>query len=136
MSKYTNSMTKVAGENIPAFRLVKISSSDETKVVIASGSDKNIIAVSKDNCPANDYVPLEILGVSNETIQVEASGGITAGSKVVADANGKIKQMPTAIATEQTVQCVGTVLTPSFADGNIVELAHASPYAITIPANT
>ena len=108
-------ITRQAGEDLIAFRRVKISGST---VVYADAGDAGIGTVqaavdySED---ANAAIRLDNAGTSKMT----ASGAVTAGAKVYSDDDGKI----TATKSDYTV---GFAIEAATADGDIIEILPAT----------
>lgn len=114
MSKQTNGpeVTFTAGEDLVAFRRVKISSST---VVYADAGDGGIGVVQAAVDYSEDANACIRLDNAGGTSKMMASGAISAGDKVYPDADGKITA--TAISP-----CIGIALEASTTDGDIIEV--------------
>ncbi len=114
MSKQVNGpeITMQAGEDLVAFRRVKISGST---VVYADAGDGGIGVVQAAVDYSEDANACIRLDNAGGTSKMMASGVISAGAKVYPDADGKITA--TAISP-----CIGTALEASTADGDIIEV--------------
>lgn len=131
-NSHINNITKTASADMPKGTVVKLDASDASKAVACAATDSDAIGVVLDDVKSGESVAVALLGVANHTVEVVASGAITAGAKVYLDASGKVRAAPAAGSSDQSVVCVGIALTPAYADGNIVELAHRAPVGETI----
>lgn len=131
-NSHINNITKTASADMPKGTVVKLDASDASKVVACAAADSDALGVVLDDVKSGESVAVALLGVANHTVEVVASGAITAGAKVYLDASGKVRAAPAAGDSDQSVVCVGIALTPAYADGNIVELAHRAPVGETI----
>ena len=131
-NSHINNITKTASADMPKGTVVKLDASDASKTVACAATDSDAIGVVLDDVKSGESVAVALLGVANHTVEVVASGAITAGAKVYLDASGKVRAAPAAGSSDQSVVCVGIALTPAYADGNIVELAHRAPVGETI----
>lgn len=129
---HINNITKTASADMPKGTVVKLDASDASKAVACAATDSDAIGVVLDDVKSGESVAVALLGIANHTVEVVASGAITAGAKVYLDASGKVRAAPAAGGADQSVVCVGIALTPAYADGNIVELAHRAPVGETI----
>lgn len=117
---------------MPKGTVVKLDSSDATKVAACAATDTDALGVVLDNVKSGDNVAVALLGIANHTVEALASGAIAEGAKVYLDASGKVRAAPAAGEADQSVVCAGIALTPAYADGNLVELAHRAPTSETI----
>lgn len=131
-NSHINNITKTASADMPKGTVVKLDASDASKTVACAATDSDAIGVVLDDVKSGESVAVALLGVANHTVEAVASGAITAGAKVYLDASGKVRAAPAAGSSDQSVVCVGIALTPAYADGNIVELAHRAPVGETI----
>ena len=129
-----NTITKTAAAALTKGTIVKLDSSDSSKVAACGASDANAIGVVLDNAAQGESVAVALLGLCNSTVEVIASAAISAGAKVYQAADGKVKPAPEAGLSAQTVYCVGVALAPAYASGNIIEIAHRAATVETIPA--
>lgn len=132
---HKNNITKTASADMSKGTVVKLDSSDSSKISACAATDANAIGVVLDSVKGGDNVAVALLGVANHTVEVLAGGAISAGEKVCLAANGKVSAFPAKSGSVQNVLCVGVALTAAYADGNIVELAHRAPAAETIAAS-
>ena len=129
-----NTITKIAAAALTKGMVVKLDSSDASKVAACGASDANAIGVVLDNAAQGESVAVALLGLCNTTVPAVASAAISAGAKVYQAADGEVQPAPAAGLSAQTVYCVGVALTPAYADGNEIELAHRAPAVEVIPA--
>lgn len=131
-NSHINNITKTASADMPKGTVVKLDASDASKAAACAAADSDAIGVVLDDVKSGESVAVALLGVANHTVEVAASGAIPAGAKVYLDASGKVRAAPAAGGSDQNVVCVGIALTPAYADGNMVELAHRAPVGETI----
>ena len=129
---HINNITKTASADMPKGTVVKLDASDALKVTACAAADSDALGVVLDDVKSGESVAVALLGIANHTVETIASGAIPAGAKVYLDASGKVRAAPAAGSSDQSVVCVGIALTPAYADGNIVELAHRAPVGETI----
>lgn len=131
-NSHINNITKTASADMPKGTVVKLDASDALKAVACAAADSDALGVVLDDVKSGESVAVALLGIANHTVETIASGAIPAGAKVYLDASGKVRAAPAAGSSDQSVVCVGIALTPAYADGNIVELAHRAPVGETI----
>lgn len=134
-NSHINNITKTAAADMPKGTVVKLDSSDASKVAACAAADSDALGVVLDDVKSGESVAVALLGVANHTVEVVASGAIAAGAKVCLAASGKVAAYPAQTSSAQNVVCVGIALTPAYADGNIVELAHRAPAPDTVAAS-
>lgn len=98
------------------FSLVKLASGTVVKCT-ATATDEPI-GVAEYATPEGGDVAVTLLGDVG-TLEMVASGIIAVGDKVVADAGGKIKKLPTAAGSYLRV---GTALQAAAGDGEVIEV--------------
>lgn len=131
---HKNNITKIASANLSKGTVVKLKSTDTTKIEACAATDAAAIGIVLDAVKSGDNVAVALLGIANHTVEAIANAAISAGAKVYLGASGKVQPAPAAGAAAQTVYCIGVALTAAYADGNIVELAHRAPTIETIAA--
>lgn len=126
---FTDGCTKTftAGAAFIAHALVQLSSG---KVIENTATaTHNPIGVAEFAADADgDIVSVRLLN-SDGTIEMVASGAITSGADVYADADGKISALPAAAATYRKI---GIALEAATADGDIIEVLPYNYHATTV----
>lgn len=79
---------------------------------------------------SGDHVPVKLMNHPG-TIEVTASGAITRGDEVAADASGKVQAMPTAAGDYKKI---GIALEAATADGDIIEVLPTDIGIVTVSA--
>lgn len=112
-----------AGGTVSANRLVKLSSG---KIVhnTATASD-DLIGATLGYGVSGEVVAVDMINKSG-TMQIEASGAISADAAVYADANGRVRALPAAAGTYRKV---GIAIGAASGAGSIIEVL---PYGYTI----
>lgn len=111
--------------------------SDATHIAICTASDIPL-GVVPDSTPTADQaasdlsypLPVNLLGLNEDTERMVASGVIAVGAFVVADAAGKVKTLPTATGT---YYIIGRALTAAAADLDLIEVAPCFPVINRVP---
>lgn len=118
------------------YLLCKIGS-DASHIAICTASDIPL-GVVPDSTPTADQaasdlsypLPVNLLGRCEDTERMVASGAITLGAFVVADAAGKVKTLPTATGT---YYIIGRALTAAAADLDLIEISSCFPIINRVP---
>ena len=99
--------------------------STQDKIDICGSSDL-AIGVITDEAGIGEDVNVALLGAP-DTLNVVASGAISAGTLIVPDSGGKVKAIPAAGESDATYNVVGIALTSASSDGDIIEFVSCVP---------
>ncbi|MDR2735760.1 MAG: DUF2190 family protein [Puniceicoccales bacterium] len=125
---HEGNITRIAKADITEkYTLVKIDSSNSAEVDICTGSDLPI-GVATDEASAGDIVNVALLGCA-DTIKAIASAEISAGTRLMPAANGKITPLGTSTGT---YNCIGIALNGAIANG-MVEVLSCVPTKHVMP---
>ncbi len=108
------------------YLLAKVGSDATHTAITALASDFPTGIIADEAAAIGDWVELQLLGATDTTRRMVASGVIAAGVKVFTDASGKVQALPTAIGTYWNV---GVSLTAAAADGDVIEVDPCEPVA-------
>jgi hypothetical protein len=97
---------------------------DSAHIAVAGASDIPIGFITDEAEAAEDLVNVNLLGTTHSTQLGVASGPITLGAFVVADASGKVRALP---GTSGTYYIIGRALNAPAADGDIAEIDPCAP---------
>lgn len=128
----TGNLTRLAEAAITTrYLLGKKGTDPETQVLVGGASDIPDFVITDEAEVAGEPVGCAALGVASGTLPMVASGAINIASVhfLVPDANGKVKALPSASATYYVI---GKPLTSASADGDTIEVAHCTPYAVVV----
>ena len=89
---HKNNITKTASADMSKGTVVKLDSSDSSKISACAATDANAIGVVLDSVKGGDNVAVALFGVANHTVEALAGGAISAGEKVCLAANGMDEQ--------------------------------------------
>lgn len=107
--------------------------SDASHIDICTAADRPI-GVVPDMTPTTDTdtsypLPVNLLGLNEDTERMIASGAIGLTDTVVADAGGKVAALPAAAGSYWVV---GIPLSTTTADGDQIEVVPCVPYKVTV----
>jgi hypothetical protein len=125
---HAGNITKVAAGPITQKYLLCKLDGETGNVSIASASDQPI-GIATDEAEANDFVNIALLGAC-DTVKMTVASNVGAGAIIVADANGKVQELPAATGTYYQV---GIALAKADANG-IVECVSCLPIKHVITA--
>ena len=114
------------------YLLGKIGSTQD-KIDICGSSDL-AIGVITDEAGIGEDVNVALLGAP-DTLNVVASGSISAGTLIVPDSGGKVKAIPAAGESDATYNVVGIALTSASSDGDIIEFVSCVPQQHVVAAS-
>jgi len=121
-------LTLLATSAIAAEHLLVKFGADAQHAVLAGAADLPIGTVP-DTPSAGDECAVNLLGATNETIEMVASAAIDAGALVCVTTGGKVKTLPTA---NGTYYVVGQTVSAAAANNDLVEVVSCVPYKIVI----
>jgi len=136
---HKGSGTRLADASFTARYLLAKQGSDATHIAICTASDKPF-AVVPDMTPTTDQansdlsypLPINMLGLNEDTERMVASGAIAVDDMLVPDAGGKVKTLPT--SGGGTTYVVGKAVTAAAANNDLIEAIPCFPYLVTIPS--
>ncbi|SRR5581483_141481 len=128
--------TRLADASFTLRYLLAKAGSDASHIAICGATDVPI-GVVPDMTPTADQansdlsypLPVNLLGLNEDTERMVASAAISVGDTVVASASGKIKTLP---VTTGTYYVVGRALSAASADADLVEVVPCFAYAVTV----
>lgn len=110
------------------YLLCKTGTAPATQVLICTDGDKPLGVVA-DEPASGDYANVQLLGNVPGTLLMVASEALTAGGDVYTADDGKVQNLP---GSAGTYYKVGRNLNAAAADGDVVEVAHHHPIAVTV----
>lgn len=124
--------TRLADASFTVRYLLAKAGSDASHIAICDATSKPL-AVVPDMTPTTDQansdlsypLPINVLGLNEDTERMVASGVIAVDDVVAADAGGKVRTLPTAAGAYYVV---GRALTASTGNNDLVEVAPTLPY--------
>ncbi len=128
--------TRLADASFTQRYLLAKAGSDASHIAICTASDIPI-GVVPDMTPVVDQansdlsypLPVNFLGLNEDTERMIASGAISVGATVIPAAGGLIRALPASGAG--TVYVVGRAVSAATASGDQVEIIPCFPYAVT-----
>ena len=129
--------TRLADASFTLRYLLAKPGSDASHIAICTASDVPV-GIVPDQTPTTDQansdlsypLPVQLLGLSEDTERVVASAAIALGAYVVPAAAGKVRTLPT--SGGGTTVIIGRALTAAGADLDLIEIAPCFPIPTTI----
>ena len=129
--------TRLADASFTQRYLLAKAGSDASHIAICTASDKPL-GVVPDATPTTDIaasdlsypLPVNFLGLNEDTERMVASGVIALDAHVVPDAAGKVRSLPT--SGGGTTYIVGKAVSAAAADLDQIEVIPCFPYLVTI----
>lgn len=109
--------------------LVKVGSDASHVAVMAAVTNVPIGTVPDTPSAAEQVVAVNLLGATDETVEMVAAEAISAGVRVFAGATGKVTLLPEAAGT---YFCVGVAVAAAAADGDDIEVASCIPFEVVV----
>ena len=107
------------------------------QAVVAGAADIPDFVITDEAEVAGDPIGCAVLGNATGTVQLIAAAAIDAAAVnyLIPAASGKVQPLPDPAAEAATFYVVGKPLTSAAADGDPLEVAHCTPFPITVPAS-
>lgn len=129
--------TRLADASFTSRYLVAKQGSDFVHIAICTAADMPL-AIVDDMTPTTDQansdlsypLPIDLLGMCEDTKRVQAAAAIAVGSLVVPAAAGQVKTLPTSGGGATFV--MGVALTAALAQGDLIEIVPCFPIPTTI----
>lgn len=126
--------TRLADAAFTSRYLLAKAGSDASHIAICTAADKPL-GVVPDMTPTTDTdtsypLPVNFLGLNEDTERMIASGVIAIDAMVVPDAAGQVKSLPT--SGGGTTYIIGKAVSAAAAAGDQIEVIPCFPYLVTI----
>lgn len=121
---HTSSATRLADAALTTRNLLVKIGSDAAHVAVCGVSDIPLGLATDEPAAAEEPVNVELLGATGRTLLGVASASISAGSLLVAAANGKLRALP---GTSGTYYIIGRALGAASNDGDVIAFVPSFP---------